>query len=393
MATGSQQRAYPAPVGQQTAMPRLSFMCWRWISLMFATRWLSPLTMVCRLLGLTIASALLAPVPVHSQNLIFDTFGDYLEPLRVQAGIPGLAVAVIGTNQVLREYAFGEQDVRRAIATRTDTPFHLDGVTQVVTASLVLRCVEEGRFTLDDNISQFRPDSPYANASIRELLTHTTASEDGLQFAYRPERLDALMDAVRACTGQSFREAVGTLLDQLGMADSVPGPDVIYVEPTAEYAPPVERYRHVLQRLATPYAVDEQRRFVESRYTATTLTAAAGLISSVRDFARFDLELRNGVLLRADTLALAWRQPIGADGFPLPHGLGWFVETFNGQPVVWQFGVSENVSSSLVVTVPGHGLTLVVMANSDGLAKSLTLAAGGLTQSPFARLFLELFVQ
>ena len=139
--------------------------------------------------------------------------------------------------------------------------------------------------------------------------------------------------------------------------------------------------------------MDEQRRSVESRYTVTTLTAAAGLISSVRDFARFDLELRNGVLLRADTLALAWRQPIGADGFPLPHGLGWFVETFNGQPVVWQFGVSENASSSLVVTVPGHGLTLVVMANSDGLAKSLTLAAGGLTQSPFARLFLELFVQ
>lgn len=68
----------------------------------------------------------------------------------------------------------------------------------MVTASLVLRCVEEGRFTLDDNISQFRPDSPYANASIRELLTHTTASKDGLQFAYRPDRLDALMDAVRA---------------------------------------------------------------------------------------------------------------------------------------------------------------------------------------------------
>ena len=349
--------------------------------------------MVCRLLGPTIAIALLAHSPVYAQGLVLDTFRDYLESLRVQAGIPGLAVAVINQNQVFWEHAFGEQDVQRAVATRTDTPFHLDGVTQVVTASLVLRCVEDGRLRLDDNISQPGSDGPDANASIRELLSHTTASEDGLQFAYRPERLDALLDAVTACTGQSFREAVGALLDRLGMPNSVPGPDVIQLEPTAEYAPPVERYENVLQRLATPYAVDEQGRFVESRYTVTTLTAAAGLISSVRDFAWFDLALRNGQLLHADTLTLAWRRPVGSNGLPLPHGLGWFVETYKGQPVVWQFGVGEDASSSLVVTAPKQGLTLVIIANSDGLAEPLTLAVGGLTQSPFARLFLELFVR
>ena len=348
--------------------------------------------MVCRLLGLTITVALLAHSPVRAQGLFLDTFRDYLEALRVQAGIPGLAVAVISQNEVLWEYAFGEQDVQGAVATRTDTPFHLDGVTQVVTASLVLRCVEDGRLKLDDTISQLRSDSPDANASIRELLSHTTATEDGLQFAYRPERLDALLDALTACTGQSFREAVGALLDRLGLPNSVPGPDVIDLEPTAEYAPPVERYRNVLRRLATPYAEDEQGRLVESRYAETTLTAAGGLISSVRDFAWFDLALRNGLLLHADTLALAWRPPIGSNGLPLPHGLGWFVETYRGQPVVWQFGVGENASSSLVVTALRQGLTLVVIANSDGLAKPHTLAAGGLTQSPFARLFLELFL-
>ena len=349
--------------------------------------------MVCRLLGLTIVVVLLAHSPVHAQVSVLDTFRDYLESLRVQAGIPGLAVAVISQAEVSWEHAFGEQDIRRAVPTTTDTPFHLDGVTQLVTAALVLRCVEDGRLTLDDNISEVRPDSPDPNPSIRELLSHTTDSDDGLQFDYRPERLDALLDAVTVCTGQSFQEAVGTLLDRLGMPNSVPGPDVIELEATAQYAPPVERYRNVLQRLATPYSQDEQGRLVESRYEVTTLTAAAGLVSSVRDFAWFDLALRNGLLLHPDTLALAWRPSTGSSGLPLPHGLGWFVETFEGQPVVWQFGVGENASSSLVVTVPSQGLTLVVMANSDGLAKPLTLAAGGLTQSPFARLFLELFVR
>ena len=357
--------------------------------------------MVSRLLGLTIVVVLLAHSPVHAQVSVLDTFRDYLESLRIQAGIPGLAVAVISQDEVSWEHGFGEQDIQRAVPATTDTPFHLDGVTQLVTAAFVLRCVEDGRFTLDDNISEVRPDSPGPgpgpgpgpDPSIRELLSHTTDSEDGLQFDYRPERLDALLDAVTACTGQSFQQAVGTLLDRLGMPNSVPGADVVELEATAQYAPPVNRYRHVLQRLATPYGHDDQGRPVESRYEVTTLTAAGGLVSSVRDFAWFDLALRNGLLLRPETLALAWRPLTGSSGLPLPHGLGWFVETFEGQPVVWQFGVRENASSSLVVTVPRQGLTLVVMANSDGLAKPLTLAVGGLTQSPFARLFLELFVR
>ena len=43
--------------------------------------------------------------------------------------------------------------------------------------------------------------------------------------------------------------------------------------------------------------------------------------------------------------------------------------------------------------VPSHGLTLIMMANSDGLARSFDLASGDVTQSPFARVFLELFLR
>ena len=114
---------------------------------------------------------------------------------------------------------------------------------------------------------------------------------------------------------------------------------------------------------------------------------------TVRDLAKFHLALKAGVLLRADTLALAWQAPIDRDGRRLPHGLGWFVQSYNGETIVWQFGVTDNGSSSLWVTVPGRGLTLILMANSSGLARPFNLAAGDLTVSPFARLFLGLFVR
>ena len=347
-------------------------------------------------LVLTTAILLLAGVPAHAQQLIFDLFADSLESLRVQVGIPGLAAAIVGTNGILWERAYGRQDLGRSIATRTDTPFHTDGLTQLFTSSMVLRCVEEGRLSLDDQVGQFEPDSPEPNATIRQLLTHTSGPPENLVFAYRPDRLQPLRSAVRACTGDSFRETLARLLDQLAMNDSVPGADIIHLTPPAEGTPDpsdVERYTSVLQRLATPYAVDQQGRASLSQYSATILTPSSSLVSTVRDFAQFDLALRQRVLLRSETLVEAWRAPLGARGQSLPHGLGWFVQTYKGEIVVWQFGIGDNASSALVITVPGRGLTLILMANSDRLVKPFGLAAGDLTVSPFGGLFLGLFVR
>ena len=307
-------------------------------------------------LALTLAVLLLVRVPVEAQNPVLDRLGDFVEALRVQARIPALAASIIGPDDVLWEQAFGRQDIERSIATRTDTPFHLDGLTQIFTATLVLRCVEEGRLSLDDRIGQFKPDSPEPNATIRQLLTHTFSVSDGLVFAYRPERLEPLARAIRACTDDSFRETLANLLARQAMVDSAPGPDIVHPELLTEGIPSpsaVERYRGVLERLATPYAVDRNGRASRSQYSETTVTPASGLISTVRDFAQFDLALKKGVLLRPATLAAARRAPTDANGLRLPHGIGWFVQTYNGETIVWQFGVTPNASSSLVVTVPG----------------------------------------
>jgi hypothetical protein len=42
--------------------------------------------------------------------------------------------------------------------------------------------------------------------------------------------------------------------------------------------------------------------------------------------------------------------------------------------------------------VPARGVTLVLLANSNGLVKPYPLAAGDVTVSPFAQLFLRLVV-
>jgi CubicO group peptidase (beta-lactamase class C family) len=343
-------------------------------------------------LVLTMALLCLRPA-ASAQGLVFDLFAEYLEPLRVQAGIPGMAAAIVGTDGILWEQAYGQQDVARSVATRMDTPFHVDGLTETITAALVLRCVEDRRLSLDDRAGAFVPSSPDADATIAQLLSHTSGSSDNLVFAYRPQRLEPLKTAIRTCTGDSFRETLANELGSLAMIASVPGPDVVTLVPPAEGIPSSsdrENYADVLLRLATPYAIDVRRRATATQYDVTTLTPTSGLVSTVRDFAKFDMALRQGFIVRADTLNAAWRAPAGRGGQPLPHGLGWFVQTLRGELVVWQYGVGQG-SSSLMVTLPSKGLTMILFANSDRLVRPLPLADGDISVSPFAQLFFNLF--
>jgi CubicO group peptidase (beta-lactamase class C family) len=154
------------------------------------------------LVVLTIAVLLILHVPLGAaDDLLYARFGDYVESLRAQAGIPGLAAVIVGRNDIVWERAFGKRDVERSDPSRTDTPFHVDGVTQVFTAAIVLRCVEEGRLSLDSRVSEFKPSSPDADATIGQLLAHTSGAPENLVFDYRPERLAPLSLAIRRCTG------------------------------------------------------------------------------------------------------------------------------------------------------------------------------------------------
>jgi CubicO group peptidase (beta-lactamase class C family) len=347
------------------------------------------------LLPLTAALVLiLARAPVRADLLVYGVFGDYVDALRAQAGIPGLTATIVGIEDILWEHPSGMQNVERSIAARADTPYHLDGLTQVFMASVVLRCVEDGYVTLDDTLGRFNPTNPDAGATIRQILSHAGGTPANPVFAYHPERYNSLVDVVGVCTGGSFRQTVAAGFDRFAMVDSAPGPDAARVTPPADGISNlmIGRYSDVLERLATPYSV-VQKRATPSQYGATTLTGSNGLVTTARDYARFDLALRHYALLRKETLSAAWQVGGAGYGVTWPHGLGWFVQTYNGELVVWQFGVGDNASSSLVVTVPFRYLTLILMANSDGLVRPYPLAAGDVTASPFAKVFLGLFAR
>jgi CubicO group peptidase (beta-lactamase class C family) len=326
---------------------------------------------------------------------LLSLFGSYFEALRIQAGIPGMAAAIVGDTDIIWDQGFGLQDIGNGIATRADTPFHFDGLTQLLTATLLLRCMEEGRLAPDVPIGLYVASAPEPNATVRQLLTHTSGPPGSLTFSYNLARLEPLASLMPICFGRTPKQAFkDLLLDRLAMVDSMPGPDAASPTlPSADLAAPAlaARYVRVLGRLAIPYAVSPGS-LSGSHYSVTTLGAGTGLISTVRDFAKFDLALKQGLLIRGDMLGAAWTPPT-VNRRSLPHGMGWYVQSFNGELLVWQFGMDTNAASSLVISLPARRLTLVLLANSDGLAKPASLVAGDVTVSPFARVFLGLVLK
>lgn len=340
-----------------------------------------------------------AAAPLAAQSpfggVLTAPFESYLELLRQQAGIPGLSAAIVQDGKIVWERGFGYQNLESRIPATGDTPYLVGDVSQTLAAVLLLQCVEIRRIDIDAPVSKYNvaidPD-----ATLRQVLSHALPGEPGDTYAYDQGRFAQLTFAMEWCAPQAYRKSVShRILERLAMRSSVPGRDLedSSAVPEDMWDPAIlERYQRVIERLATPYRLDKKGKPIRAEPPLIEgISAAGGLISTVRDLARFDAALNDDILLKAETLEAAWRNAIGRDGLPLPTGLGWFVQTHRGQQVVWHFGYVPNAYSSLVIRIPAKKLTLILLANSDALVAPYQLPLGDVTKSIFGNLFLRFF--
>lgn len=330
----------------------------------------------------------------------FPNLEAYLESLRLQAGIPGMSAAVVQDGEVVWERGFGFQNVAARVRATPDTPYLVGDVSATLGAVLLLQCLEERRLQLDEPVRSYGIELPEPDVTSRKLLSHTSTDT----FVYSPERFARIATAIEYCAPQPFVKSVAhRLLNRLAMRDSVPGlnlgtagadvPEGLFDQAD------LDRYRRVVDRLAIPYKVDGRGRVTPTTVPASPLSAAGGLVSTVRDLARFeaavdsallDSPADSGFLLRPETLALAWSPVAVRNGSAAPTGLGWFVQPHRAGRLVWSFGLIPNAYSSLVLKLPERRLTFILLANSDGLSAPFQLGSGDITRSLFATFFLKL---
>ena len=337
-----------------------------------------------------LALTVLGPSTQAQSSLPISLFERYVEALRQQAAIPGMSAAIVQNGRVVWDKGFGYQDVDGLVAAAADTPYPILDLTQTLSSTVLLRqCLDLYYLELTDRVRRWDSQYPDDHTTIAELLSHASPSGG---FKYDTSRFAALAHVLDQCANSRYPRLLNDeIFERLDMSESVPGADLLDVSsPHRRWFSPsrIDRFSSVIRRQAVPYKVDSRGRPTRSDALGGTLSPSTGVVSTVRDLARFDAALGDGVLLEPSTLSRAW-EPVGS----MPTGLGWFVQRHNGERVVWHFGLARDAYSSLVIKVPGRGLTLILLANSDGLVgPPYNLADGNVSSNLFASLFLRLFV-
>lgn len=342
----------------------------------------------------------------EAQETELAEFGAFLEAFRKAHSIPAVTAAIVRNGAIVWERAYGFSDDEGEVPTSIDTTFSIASVTKPIAATAILREAEVGRISLDvpmtadsgwpDTCSWLAGSSiPFGGGGtdahgakiakincerkllLSDILNMRVNGPAGSGFVYNPISFARIDRIIEGAGGRPLRQIVReNVVTPAGMEDVALG----WRDPEAGAA---------LRLLAFPFAVEDGKRTINS-FSDDDFRAAAGIKASARQLARFDIALDSGNLLSP-----AWQKRLTAGPRPGPSGdyrWGWFVQEWKGHRLMWHSGWDENRYSAMYLKVPGQRLTLIVLANTEGLWWDNSLVRAEIERSPVAAKFLDLFV-
>jgi CubicO group peptidase (beta-lactamase class C family) len=352
-------------------------------------RWRATLAAACAAIVLAVRGVA-GQTPPGAANLA--AFDRAIDLLRTRLQIPGLSAAIVYDGTVIWSGGYGFADLEHRVPATPHTPYEVASLSKPIAAVLLLRLVEQGKVSLDDPMSKYSTDYHGDSIHVRHVFTHTSAGVPGERFEYDGDAFATLFDVVVKGSGRRYRELMSNdVMVPLGMTDSSPGNDLADGQPamvTLLGANADGRYVAAMRNLAHPYAVDSAGRVVPTHETIFGLSPANGVVSSVLDLAKFDSALDRHALLTPATEQMMWTPARTSHGERLPYALGWFVQDYAGQHLIWHNGYLPDRYSALYLKDPERRLTLILLANSDALSSPFKLAKGDVLRSAFACAFL-----
>lgn len=299
-----------------------------------------------------------------------------------KANGPGATVLVARNGSVIYRKAVGLADIERNVPMKPEMVFRIGSITKQFTAVAILQLMEEGKLSLQDELTKYIPDYPVKGKkiTIEQLLTHISGIrsytdmgsfddamqavdktpaqlmdvfknepfdfEPGTQWHYNNSGYFLLGMIIEKITGKPYGEFIETrLLQPLGMTASLYGSNT-----------------KLIPNRATGY--DPAKNGVQvATYLSMTLPYAAGsLMSTVDDLFKWNRALKAGKLLKPETLEKAYTGYILPNGHDTHYGYGWFLGELGGQKVIHHSGgINGYLSDALYI--PQSDLFVVALSN------------------------------
>ena len=332
------------------------------------------------------------PLPPSAQSDLASQI-DAILAKTFKPGEPGAAVLVKKGGQVLFRRGYGLANLELNVPVKPDMVFRLGSITKQFTAAAVLMLAEQGKLSLQDDISKFLPDFPTQGRAItvEHLLTHTSGIkgyteipgwlalwrkdmsvkeiidlfrnvplefEPGQKWKYSNSGYILLGAIIEKISGQSYEDFVNkNIFGPLGLMHSC-------YDRTARIIPG-----------RVPGYTSGRAGFENAQFISMTQPYAAGsLLSSVDDLAIWNESLLDGRLIKRETLERAFTSSKLTDGRSTGYGFGWQVSNYEGYRLI-EHGGGIMGFTSYAILQPESRLVVAVLTNS---------AIAGRAPAPFA---------
>jgi CubicO group peptidase (beta-lactamase class C family) len=269
----------------------------------------------------------------------------------------GVLIARDGEPLLMKTYGYADSDATRLLTDRT--PFRLASVSKQFTAAGILRLVENGQVDLDQPVSNYLQDFPFASVTIRHLLNQTSGIPDvymDLAKQHRKElgdvlRIKDVADLIRRyppkakAPGNEYEYSNTNYVLLAAAIESVSG--MTYEDFMQEelFEPLGMQDTRVWNRVSTKQSFPERAEDFYSVFgmreplPMTWIDGVAGdgaVFCSLRDFLIWDEFWSGNSLVSDDLLSQAFVRPKLNDGSPSHYGFGWVIARQPGR--AWHNG-------------------------------------------------------
>lgn len=330
---------------------------------------------------------------------------EFIEAARQEAGVPGVAVAVVKHDQVLLAKGFGVRELGDPAPVTPDTRFMIGSTTKALTTLMMARLVDAKKLTWDTPVTQLWPSFALGDkdTTAKVTLQHTVCACTGmprrdLEFIFEyagvsPETRIASMRDMQPTTGfgetfqySNLMVAAGGYLASLAVAPTRGGKtprfdDAYAAAMRAQVLGPLGMKSTSLfteQALRGEHAMPHARGLAPS-YEVIPLTfegaveavrPAGAAWSTVRDLAQYaQLELGEGMLggrrLVSRESMQRRRTPQIKISDEASYGLGLMIEKDHGAALLHHGGNTIGFTSDVFV-LPEHDLGVVLLTNAGG---------------------------
>jgi D-alanyl-D-alanine carboxypeptidase len=345
--------------------------------------------------GVLLASAVLSPVRHEQAQPDTARLASVVDAWRDRADVPGLVVSVRDASG--EQWVRASGDLHAVPGLAAESRFRIGSITKVFVAVVVLQLAEEGRLSLDDEVSRHLPGTQAPGAvTLRQLLDHTSGVPD---YSAADPRLGAtvLRDRSRRWTPAELVAMAAQARPEFaaGTDYAYSNTNYLLLGMVIESVTGTPWWVQVRQRLLEPLHLgdtyvagaeprpggdgvvpgffdadrDGEEENVETdgaEWTslATSEDAAGAIVSTASDVTAFGHALAHGALLGADTLtAMLSAPPLHPDGSA--YGLGLETKVLGGELTVWGHGGFVPGFRSTMWHEPDRDLTVAVLADSS----------------------------